>query len=68
MTIVGCDLYDSQQRYLATFSTRQAAFEAMNRLHDDSYRPIGLVSHLTPLDVRAMGRIRAQGAAWPTTR
>lgn len=60
MTIVGCELYDDQQRYLGSFSSHQAAFEAMNRLHDDTYRPLGVTTHLTPLDVRTLARVRRE--------
>lgn len=60
MTIVGCELYDVQQRYLGSFSSHRAAFEAMNRLHDDSYRPLGVTTHLTPLDVRTLARVRRE--------
>lgn len=63
MTIVGCDLYDDQQRYLGTFSTHAAAFEAMQRIRDDTYRPLGVTTHLTPLDVRTLARVRREIAA-----
>lgn len=63
MTIVGCELYDDQQRYLGSFSSHAAAFEVMNRLRDDNYRPLGVTTHLTPLDVRTLARVRREKTA-----
>lgn len=60
LIILGCDMHRAAPPgdYLGSFSSHAAAFEAMCRLHNPNYQPLGTHTHFTPGDVRTMARVR----------